>query len=76
MNYNIDNQNDYFSWAVKNFGNNFFNDQRLTKRCVNIAEAIMNRPKSFINGLYANTPAIIGAYRFFQSDNTSFYSVI
>ena len=76
MNYNIDNQNDYFSWAVKNFGNNFFNDQRLTKRCVNIAEAIMSHPKSFINGLYANTSAIIGAYRFFQSDNTSFYSVI
>lgn len=76
MNYNIDNQNDYFSWAVKNFGNNFFNDQRLTKRCVNIAEAIMNRPKSFINGLYANIPAIIGAYRFFQSDKTSFYSVV
>ena len=75
MNSNIDNQSDYYSWAVINFGNNDFNDQRLTDRCVNIAEAVMTHLNNFIAGLYSNMSAVIAAYRFLQSEKTSFNSV-
>ena len=74
INFNM--QKDYHSWAELNFGNNDFNDKRLTKRNVLIAEAIMTYPKSFISEMFAKLSEAIAAYRFLQSGKTSFNSVI
>lgn len=58
---------DYRSWAEMNFGNNDFNDQRLTKRNVIIAEALMTYPNMSISDLFPQSSDAISAYRFFQN---------
>ena len=75
MGNNTDKQNECSSWAEMNFGNNDFNDQRLNRRGVNIAEAIMTHPKNFISGLYMNASDSEAAYRFLRNEKTSFDSV-
>ena len=75
MGNNTDKQNECSSWAAMNFGNNDFNDQRLNRRGVNIAEAIMTHPKNFVSGLYMNASDSEAAYRFLRNEKTSFDSV-
>lgn len=66
---------DYRSWAEMNFGNNDFNDQRLTKRNVIIAEALMTYPNMSISDLFPQSSDAISAYRFFQNSKTPADSV-
>lgn len=75
MGNDTDKQNERSSWAAMNFGNNDFNDQRLNRRGVNIAEAIMTHPKNFVSGLYMNASDSEAAYRFLRNEKTSFNSV-
>ena len=72
---NKDKQNEHYSWTEMNFEKNDFNDKRLNRRDVNIADAILTHPPKLVSGLYANAYDSVAAYRFLQNDKTSLDSV-
>src|SRR5215469_3107042 len=63
-------------WAISEFGECQFDDKRLTKRLIKIADSLASLPESSINQACGSWAEVKAAYRFFENDNINASSIL